>query len=201
MTLSALAAAALLAAAADARDVVTQATPSDAARWLAAYGALMRLHSGRQVRLAGGADLVPYAPLSAVWAVAKGRPESPVVSAGAIRVGGTDDVPTITVEWEDGSSTGLAWPEPPPEVVHVGAVHPVALFHDRLLALPLGRDIGGIPAGGRFAVDGTVILPGGKLSVPLRWSSFGDMIVVTGADGTRRSLPWTEVDRALGGTG
>ena len=68
-------------------------------------------------------------------------------------------------------------------------MHPLAAFHDRLLANPLAGAFFGLPAGSRFGAGGPVHLPDAAAAraatepVTL-WNSLGDYIVVTHADGT-----------------
>ena len=200
--LAALAAASpsLGAAAGDRAGAAPEPPAQEAGIWLAANSALFRLHSGRRIRLASGADVVPYGPLSALW-ILNGRTDSPVARAGRVSAQRSAASAAVTVRWEDGTESALIWPELPPEIARVGGIHPLARFHDRLLALPLARSVAGIPAGARFRPDGTVALPAGVHPVSLRWRSLGDAVEITDASGHTDELAWTEVDAALPGTG
>ena len=144
--------------------------------------------------------MVPYEPLSALW-ILNGRPDSPVARAGRVSAQRSATSAAVTVRWEDGTESAVIWPELPPEIARIGDVHPVARFHDRLLALPLARGIAGIPAGARFLADGTVAWPAGVHPVSLSWRSLGDAVEITDASGHTDELAWTELDAALPGRG
>ncbi len=194
--------AAIMPGAAVAQETADQLPASGPAQWLAAGEALLRLHSGREISLTTGASIVPYAPLSAIWNVSAERPDQPIKLAGSVRAGGAVQKPFMAVTWEDGSVSTLTYPAPLPEIARVGPSHPVAAFHDRLLALPLVRSIAGIPAGTRFQADGTVMPPVGSEAedhAPRRWRSIGDIIEITEPSGERKELHWMTLAEALGG--
>ena len=93
---------------------------------------------------------------------------------------------------------------PLPKIIGVEPVHPLALFHDRLLSGPLTQALGDIPPGSRFEAAAAGA-PGGVLRRPdasdvvTVWQSLGEVIEITHPDGTVTPHGWQEVDAALGG--
>ncbi len=153
--------------------------------------------SGRRASTAA----VYYAPLSAIWTLrtrdlAK-APTAKFALAGRTtwHPGGDGWGEHVRVDWSDGRTDRFAWPLPKLELASTR--HPLAVKHDRLLAEALAHEVAGLPAGIRFAVDGTVRLPDGRSNAP-KWRSHGDTIEIirSGRSGTRVSLD--ELVAALG---
>ena len=157
-----------------------------------------------------GPVFVFHAPLSTVWildaATVADAAEARVVDTATLRREETANGGSLRVLWRDGPAADFDWPLPLPEFRVSGERHPLAEFHDRLLARPLGRSFAGLPEGSRFfpvVVSG----PGGIVERPdspgrvTLWQSFGSLIAITHPDGTRTAHGWREVDAVLeGGT-
>ena len=183
--------------------------------WLEGAERMLRANTGRLLVLVSdnGATTVYaviHAPLAAVWIFAAPPPATEVLASGRIsgRLVGTGAF--ITITWDDGSLNTLVWPDAVPDLALVAGssagMHPLAAFHDRLLANPLTGAFFGLPAGSRFEAGGLVHLPdavaaGATTERVTLWNSLGDYIVVTHADGTTDMRGWRSFDAALkGGT-
>ena len=150
-----------------------------------------------------------YAPLSVIWLLDGSGDTTRVRAAGAMRLGGdTSGPPFVVTHWDDGTRTTFTFPDSLPSLLAVSATpHPLARFHDRLLARPLARPIADLPAGGRFeryagqAGGGVVRLPQAwtPVAVPASplWRSLGDHIAVTRDDGSTALLHWRDLETAL----
>ena len=179
--------------------------------WLEGAERILRANTGRLLVLVSGNGAttvyaVIHAPLAAVWIFGAPPPATEVLASGKIsgRLVGTGAF--ITVTWNDGSLNTLVWPDALPDLALVAGssagMHPLAAFHDRLLANSLAGAFFGLPAGSRFGTGGLVHLPGAvaarAATEPVTlWNSLGDYIVVTHADGTTDMRGWRSVDAAL----
>ena len=184
--------------------------------------------SGLVLTLAGAGEgmIVFYAPLSQLWVIDPASPAPRVLAAAQLARVDDREHSALAVHWSTGEVVHM--PATLPEIV-MSAVspipHPLALFHDRLLAEPLAQrlaasrpggtdrsangfasDPGGIsiPAGSRFrapvggSATGLVQLPRSTGTATL-WESLGDHIAITYPDGSRTIYGWREVDAALTG--
>ncbi|MDE0715646.1 MAG: hypothetical protein OXI10_12400 [Gammaproteobacteria bacterium] len=150
-----------------------------------------------------------YAPLSVISLLDGSGDTTRVRAAGVMRLGGdTSGPPFVVTDWDDGTRTTFTFPDSLPSLLAVSATpHPLARFHDRLLARPLARPIADLPAGGRFeryagqAGGGVVRLPQAwtPVAVPASplWRSLGDHIAVTRDDGSTALLHWRDLETAL----
>ena len=146
---------------------------------------------------------VIYAPLATVWLLAESGAE--VRRAGSVRAVSTEQGRFVAVFWGKGEIASLGWPDLLPEIVAAGErLHPLAVFHDRLLSSALAAPLGNLPAGSRF-VPVVVSGPGGIVERPdspervTLWESFGDLIAISHPDGNRTVHGWREVDAVLEG--
>ena len=133
--------------------------------WLEGAERMLRANTGRLLVLVSGNGAttvyaVIHAPLAAVWIFAAPLPATEVLALGKIsgRLVGTGAF--ITITWDDGSLNTLVWPDALPDLALAAGssagMHPLAAFHDRLLANPLAGAFFGLPAGSRFGAGGLV---------------------------------------------
>ncbi|MDE0694950.1 MAG: hypothetical protein OXH76_03845 [Boseongicola sp.] len=147
---------------------------------------------------------VYYEPLSALWLFDVAHPEeaagAPLEEAGiATWVIDADGQDALLVfdraelrerERYERDTWEFRWPRLLPELVTAIERHPLAVKHDRLLSGALVREFAGLPAGSRFATDGTVQLsePQSSGKAPA-WESKGEVIEI----GRRFGLQAVEV--------
>ena len=196
------------------------ASAAAARAWLDGIETRLVAASGRAARLVpppghedsfdveDGPVFVFHAPLSTVWildaeSVAEAV-DAKVVDTGTVRREENANGGSLRILWRDGPAADFDWPLPLPELRVAGERHPLAKFHGRLLARPLGGSFAGLPEGSRFSPvvtsgpGGVVERPDGPSRATL-WESLGDYIAITHPDGTRTVHGWREVDAVLEG--
>ena len=162
--------------------------------------------SGQVIPLAlSGTDhkVVFYAPFSILWLLDEtgGAVEATARltrTRDQLNLDRGDTVQLVDLTAPGKSTTGSATP---------GAQHPIAAFHDRLLAQPLARPVAGLAAGSRFlawnSTNGGIVQPpesdAARITGPVLWRSLGDHIVIQHGSGQSETLRWTLVDKALKG--
>ncbi len=158
---------------------------------------------GRAIRDAGANRnpvVVYYAPLSAIWILDArdfaSAANAKVRKAGTAiwHVGGWGG--HVRLDWNDGESEKRSWPLP--ELEFAKSRHPLAVKHDRLLGGALAREVAGLPAGSRFAADGTVRHADGS-DRSATWRSHGDRIEIVRSGRSDTMVPLDDVVAALGG--
>ena len=162
------------------------------------------------LHLAGSDDPIPavfHAPLSSLWLL--GEPadntEPEVLSTARLERNVADGDAGLFVIWDQIGLTTLIGPGLLPNITSTGQPHPLAIFHNRLLTLPLARPVAGLPEGTRFeapvggSTTGLVRIPGDASGIAMLWQSLGDHIVITKPDGQTSTLRWQELDAALTG--
>ena len=174
------------------------------APYVAVQSAKARLEGskGRAIRDAGANRnpvVVYYTPLSAIWILDTrdfaNAANAKVRKAGTatLHVGGWGG--HVRLDWNDGESEKRSWPLP--ELEFAKSRHPLAVKHDRLLAGALAREVAGLPAGSRFAADGTVRHADGS-DRSATWRSHGDRIEIVRSGRSETMVPLDDVVAALG---
>ena len=166
--------------------------------------------SGQVIPLAlSGTDhkVVFYAPFSILWLL----DETGSAVAATARLTRTRNQLYLdlgdTVQLVDLTAPGTSTTGSATGTMAQAARHPIALFHDRLLAQPLARPVAGLAAGSRFlawnSTNGGIVQPpqsdAAQITGPVLWRSLGDHIVIQHGTGPAAPIPWHEIDAALKG--
>jgi hypothetical protein len=145
-------------------------------------------HSGVRLTSIEGTDFVYANPPGDLWQL-----DAQDGVARTARISATDG--KLFAHWDDGEVQTHYANEPLP-VVATDQTYPLAAFYAALVAQPLTKSIGPLPAGTQFATNGTLRLgPDGTQQA--QWLALAEHIKVLGYDFEPVTFHWSDLSQAM----
>jgi hypothetical protein len=154
---------------------------SNLTQWLEA-------HSGLRLKTIEGTEFVYANPPGDLWQL-----DAQEGVARTARISATDG--KLFAHWDDGEVQTHSANEPLP-VVATDQTYPLAAFYAALVAQPLTKSIGPLPAGTQFAPNGSLRI-GSDGTQQAQWLALAEHIKVLGYDFEPVTLHWSDLSQAM----